>query len=741
MNLLYTLLPEQKALLKLKDGETIYYCAPLDLPRDDGPVLKNSWLAVTPERIITLEEGKKVFDLPLAECEDIKCEVQVGCGFFYAVLRGEDHLLGRFSMHNIIRFSYIARGARLLKQGNTRQVVSTERELFCPRCGRGMPPGTAQCPKCTGKMLTISRFMQLIKPYKLQMVFVTLFLLLVAVFTLALPEVQKRFIDGVLLSGTGTMKDVGVFIAVVLLLTALLIVGNTLKSWWCMSLGAHMSMNLRSKLYHKLQELSLSFINRRKPGELINRMSSDTREVNRFMEDVFRDMMTTIVTMAGATIMMLTLDWKMTLLALVFLPLSLSISFVFRKNTRRRFHKQWVKNDLLASGLQDAISGIRVVKSYGREQTETEKFDKLNREFADTQVKNEVFWAIFFPTLVFVMGLGIYFVTTVGGISVLEGRFTVGELTQFIAYVWMLYGPLGWMTTLPRRLMRLVNSLDRIFDVLDEQPDLSDTKNARAMQVKGDLEFRDVSFGYESYDPVLEHVSFTARQGEMIGLVGPSGAGKSTLINLIMHLYDPDDGQILLDGVDLREIQTESLHSQIGVVLQETFLFSGTIYNNIRFAKPNASPEEVIRAAKMANAHDFICKLPDGYNTYVGEKGYNLSGGERQRISIARAILNDPRLLILDEATASLDTESEYLIQQALQRLTAGRTTFAIAHRLSTLREADRLMVIDRKGIVESGTHNELLEKKGMYYGLVNAQLQMHTVKEVDQEKISMDKV
>ena len=307
----------------------------------------------------------------------------------------------------------------------------------------------------------------------------------------------------------------------------------------------------------------------------------------------------------------------------------------------------------------------------------------------------------------------------------LDGSMTVGQLVQFVTYSGYLFGPLSWMTHLPRAVMQMLTSLNRIYDVLDEEPMLADKAESKAFPIQGAFAFEDVSFGYQTYEPVLEHISFEVKPGEMIGLVGASGTGKSTLINLIMRLYDVDQGRIMLDGYDLRDVQMESLHSQIGVVLQETFLFSGTILANIRFAKQDATLEEVIMAARAANAHDFICKTPDGYNTYVGEHGYNLSGGERQRIAIARAILNNPRILILDEATSALDTESEFLIQQALNRLVKGRTTFAIAHRLSTLRDADRLVVIDKHGVAEIGTHNELLEKQGIYYGLVNAQLRM----------------
>ena len=539
------------------------------------------------------------------------------------------------------------------------------------------------------------------------------------------PKVQRWFIDGSLTTGTGTYRELWIFIGVSLAILVARVTLSVIRQWNCVKLGSSITMSLRKKLYSKIQILSLSFINNRRPGELMNRVSRDTGEIRRFMEEVFGAMFSTLLTMIVSLIMMFTISWQMTLLSIAFIVVVIILTRLFWHRIHTIFHRQWLKYDDLHSSLQDIISGMRIVKSFGQEERESKKFTQKTVEFAAIQKRNETFWAVFFPILNFFMGLGTYLAIYYGGIDVLNGRLTAGQLLEFLTYGGYLFGPLSWMTGLPRSIMQMITSMNRIYDILDEEPMLKNKDDCKSFDIKGNFKVENISFGYQSYEPVIENVSFEVKEGEMIGLVGASGAGKSTMINLLMRLYDVDQGRILLDGCDLRDMNTESLHEQLGVVLQETFLFSGSILANIMFAKQDATFEEVIRAAKAANAHDFICKTPEGYNTYVGEHGYNLSGGERQRISIARAILNNPRLLILDEATSSLDTESEFLIQQALDRLIEGRTTFAIAHRLSTLRNADRLIVMDDHGIAEIGTHNELLEKKGLYYGLVEAQLKM----------------
>ncbi|MCD8118577.1 MAG: ABC transporter ATP-binding protein/permease [Lachnospiraceae bacterium] len=632
--------------------------------------------------------------------------------------------LARFSMREMVRVSYVARGANLYAQGEHGKVVSQENETYCEKCGRALP-GTSVCPYCSGKTVMFRKFWNLCDGYQFKLMLISCLTVIVSVINVLMPVVQQRFIDRALTDGSGTLTDVLIFAGTLFGMLALAILVESLRYWFCVTMGADLSMTLRQKLYYKIQTLSLSFINVRKPGELMNRVTGDTTQIRQFMIDVFGDMVGTLATMAASLVMMFVLDVKMTLLSLAMVLAVVLITRIFWHHIHSIFHRQWLKNDTMRNGLSDIISGIRIVKAFGKEKEESERFRKLADDFAAVNKKNETFWAVFFPLLTFLLGFGTYIAIYFGGISILQGDMTTGQLVQFITYTGYLYGPLSWMTHLPREVMQMLTSTNRIYDVLDQPSAIRDSERAKNFPIQGDVAFQDVTFGYHSYEPVLNHISFEAKRGEMIGLVGASGTGKSTVINLLMRLYDADDGSITIDGTDIRDIAGDCLHGQIGVVLQENFLFSGSILSNIRFAKPDATMQEVIRAAKAANAHDFICRTPDGYDTYVGESGYSLSGGERQRIAIARAILNDPKLLILDEATASLDTESEYMIQQAMERLTDGRTTIAIAHRLSTLRNATRLVVLDDHRVAECGTHEELMEKQGIYYKLVMAQLAM----------------
>lgn len=724
MNLQYTLTQSSQRLCGLGEGEEICYCVPLDIDIS-GDYQNDAYTVITNRRILTLEKGALSHDIPLEECEYAISRPQVSCGWFIVVRDGEEELIARFSAKHFVRYSYLSQGVQLLKENSNKRVVSREYETTCPVCGRALPR-TKNCPRCAGRRVGIVPFFQETCRENRSMIAAIVGLMILSSFlTLISPAVQKVLVDDVLSVSHPSAAMVAGCLALMLLLGIGGVALNVLKNYQCSRLGSKISSAQRRKLFDKLQLLSLSFVEERSPGELMNRVSRDTMRIQVFMKDTFSNAFSIVVLFPCVSVYMFILNVKMAALAVLFVPIAVWLSYGFRNTLKHRYRREGRKSDEVNSNLHDVISGMEVVKSYGQEQKAADYFAQTTDELARIQRSNETFYAVFYPCLTFLLGMGTFLVTYIGGRSVLSGGMTRGELLQFISYASLLYSYVSWISNLPRKLMDLITCVERIGDIMEEEPAIADRETSGDFDISGQIRFKDVSFGYKSYQPVLKDVALMIRPGEMIGLVGASGTGKSTIINLIMHLYEADDGCLMIDGRDIRDIKLRKFHSQIGVVLQENFLFAGSILNNITFARPDASYEEVIRAAKIANAHDFISRLPDGYETYVGERGLNLSGGERQRIAIARAVLNDPKLLILDEATASLDTESEYLIQQALHRLTEGRTTIAIAHRLSTLKDANRLVVLDGQKIAETGTHDELLKSKGIYYRLVTAQQMM----------------
>lgn len=718
---------EQDAVDKELCGESILYCTPFDLKISGS--MTSGWFVITKDSFLVVDEGEIKRKEIISDYENYVMVNGVGSGTLEAESSKGDKIILRFSMAHVPRYTFIASILSTLSKGEIPKVISDDKENKCPKCGRVYAKGSKVCHHCMNKKVVAKRFWSLIKPYKILMLFTIILFWISTVLSLIDPAIYRKLIDDYL--SKQKVDALGIFLLVLAigvcdaLGTAVSIIRNR-----CMiKVGNGISRDLSKSLFEKIQSLSIEYMDSRKIGDIMNRITGDSNTVQQFISNQASQGINQLLTLLAVSIILLVMNWKLALLVMLPVPFVARMWGWMRKTFGTMYHTQWKIWDRCNSTLHDILSGIRVVKAFGMEKKEVGRFTKVSEQLKVISSRNEKIFNTIGPMLNFFMGIGNYLILYFGGKFILGQQMKIGELIQFTQYTAMIYGPLGWLTTFPRALTQSATATERIFEILDEEPKIKDEANSLSHNIKGKVTFDNITFGYRSYEPVVKNINLDVKPGEMIGLVGHSGAGKSTLINLIMRLYDVDEGRLLIDGKDIRDISLEDLRYQVGVVLQEPFLFSGTILQNITFAKPDATLEEVIRAAKIANAHDFIMNFPDGYDTRVGERGQRLSGGEKQRISIARAVLHDPKILILDEATASVDTETEYKIQEALGKLVKNRTTFAIAHRLSTLRNANRLIVLDKGKQIELGTHDELIKAKGKYYSLVMAQREMTKIK------------
>lgn len=665
---------------------------------------------------------------------------EISSGVLLAKIDGTDQLWARFSNSRIGEFKRLVDNYKKLKNGEplkSEDIYGTKDREVCPKCGMLYPDQNRKiCPKCMDKKSIINRLAGYYKPYKKTLITIVCCIIATAILNMAYPYLAGTVLyDKVLAQnsefaewmGFGAGKFLTILLVVVISMVIskiLLQASGMLQGYLVSQMVPEVIAKIKSQIFEAMGRLSVSFFSSRQTGGLMTRVLDDTNEITGFFLDgvpfFFGNMLTILIT----AIIMFSLNWMLAIAALCLIPVEIFISWYMMPRLWNFYGKRHRANRRLNSLMNDNLTGARVVKAFGRQEAELVRFSGRNKGVKNSEInlaKYDNRYGILYTVgenlaSFAVWGIGATLIITTSDME-------LGVLITFASFVSQLNGPLDFLSFIFRWFTNCMNASQRIFEIMDAVPQVQEDENPVVLpEVKGDLVFDKVVFGYEPNKPILKNISFEVKAGQVLGIVGKSGAGKSTLVNLISRLYDPDEGSITLDGVDVRKLSFEQLRKSVAMVSQETYVFMGTVAENIAYARPDATRAEIIRAAKLASAHDFICKMPLGYDTIVGASGREMSGGERQRLSIARAILADPKILILDEATAAVDTETESAISKSLDQLAKGRTTLSIAHRLSTLKNADFLIVLDDGKLTEKGTHEELIDLKGTYYKLMELQ-------------------
>jgi len=675
----------------------------------------------------------------LEKVEKLEVIRQISTGILMARIDGVERYLCQFSN---TRMEAFMRLCRLLEKVKKKEEISEEdlqikgREC-CPKCGMIYPDQERKiCPKCMNKRSILWRVVSYFKPYKIQLVFMMLCYLGTAGLNLVWPYLSgtvlydkvlardEAFLEKLHLPAGRFLTALSMLVAVMLVTKAMIQVMGIIQGVFTARIAPEVIAKLKTQVFDSMGKLSISFFSRRQTGGLMTRVSDDAEEISSFFIDGVPYFIINVGTIATTCIIMLFLDPVLAVVSIILMPILFFISYRMAPRMWHYYGKRHRANRRMNGQMNENFTGARVVKAFGQEQQEITRFAKNNARVRDAELDVAKYDCKFSAIYIFVEDTMTFLVWAVGAALIICGsNMELGLLITFAGYVGQLKGPLEFISRIIRWYTNAMNSAQRMFEIMDAVPEVKEVPEpVRPERLRGEIELKNVTFGYEPNKPVLKNVSFHVEAGEVLGIVGRSGAGKSTLVNLISRLYDTTEGEVLVDGINVKQYGFRELRKNVAMVSQETYIFMGTVAENIAYARPDATREEIIQAAVQASAHDFICKMPQGYDTILGSSNRALSGGEKQRISIARAILADPKILILDEATSAVDTETELAIQKSLERLEKGRTVLSIAHRLSTLRNAAHLIVLDEGRVTESGTHAELIEKKGTFYKLVELQ-------------------
>jgi ATP-binding cassette subfamily B protein len=690
-----------------------------------------SWVAADGRRVLALGGGGDRSELSLEDVTAVRIDELFGASRLVAVSDGSESVLAYYSRNLVGEFALFARALDQLREGRPVELPDEIERAVCGTCGAPLPERGATCPRCLSRGSIVRRLLGILEPYRMRVAALVGWATLAVGAAMVPPMTYKLIADRVLEGG----QHDELLLWVGLMMAAFLVgAGSQFMTAWSNAwLGARVVADMRAQLHARAQRLRLTYHNRHESGALVGRVMNDTGELQHFLIDGVPYFLVNLLSFATIAVILLVLDWRLALLVFLPVPVLVLGGGGFWTLLRPLFHKHGNRVGRLHTVLGESIHGVRAVKSLVQERRREGEFGQANEQLFGVHVTVERTFQGFFGTMSFMMALGTVLVWYAGGRAIIEGVTGVGlgTLLAFVGYMALFYGPLQWFSAVLNWATNALTAAERIFAVIDQPEEGSPVvAQAAPTRVEGAIAFEDVRFSYERGREVIKGIDFSIAPGKMIGLVGKSGAGKSTIINLVARFYDPDSGAVRIDGRDLREMELEAWRRQVGMVMQQPFLFNASILENIRYGVPDASFGRVVAASRAARAHDFIAAKEDGYDTTVGDGGSSLSGGERQRVAIARAILNDPPVLILDEATSAVDSETEKQIQEAIANLVQGRTTIAIAHRLATLRNADRLLVIDEGKIVEQGTHEELLAiEGGQFANLVKLQTDINRLR------------